>query len=150
MRLANLGGRAVLVDGEGQRFVDLERASGGEFAADPMAAFAVWNELRTFAGSADWSGAEALDPTQVGPCVPRPPQVFGIGLNSRDHAQEAGLDTCAQEAWANRAQSVSAIVNAPEELMLFCGMAVGYKDPDQPVNTLVSDREPLENWTTFV
>jgi len=29
---------------------------------------------------------------RLGPCVPRPQQVFGIGLNYRDHAAEAGLD----------------------------------------------------------
>ena len=65
-------------------------------------------------------------------------------------AQEAGLDTCAQEAWANRAQSVANFVDAPEELMLFCGMAIGYKDADQPVNTLASDREPFDVWAKFV
>ena len=65
-------------------------------------------------------------------------------------AEEAGLATCAQEAWANRAQTVTEFVGAPEELMLFCGMAVGYRDTDAPVNTLVSDREPLTTWATFV
>jgi hypothetical protein len=30
--------------------------------------------------------------------------------------------------------------------MLFCGMAIGYRDPDAPVNGLVSDREPLDVW----
>ena len=82
-----------------------------------------------------------------------PPQWSDLGMFLQTFmllAQEAGLDTCAQEAWANKAQSTAAFVNAPEELMLFCGMAIGYKDPDQPVNTLVSDREPLDLWTTFV
>jgi 2-keto-4-pentenoate hydratase/2-oxohepta-3-ene-1,7-dioic acid hydratase in catechol pathway len=32
-----------------------------------------------------------LDPSQLGPCVPRPPQVFAIGLNYRDHAREAEM-----------------------------------------------------------
>ena len=82
-----------------------------------------------------------------------PPQWSDLGMFLQTFmllAQEAGLDTCAQEAWANRAQSVANFVEAPEELMLFCGMAIGYKDPDQPVNTLVSDREPLDVWATFV
>ena len=65
-------------------------------------------------------------------------------------AQEAGLDTCAQEAWAMRPNAVTEFVGAGEELMLFCGMAIGYKDPEQPVNTLVSDREPLDVWATFL
>jgi hypothetical protein len=35
-------------------------------------------------------------------------------------------------------------------MMVFCGIAIGYKDPDAPVNTLVSERMPLEQWATFV
>ena len=65
-------------------------------------------------------------------------------------AEEAGLSTCAQEAWAARPLTVAKLVGAPEELMLFCGMAIGHKDPDAPVNALVSDREPVENWVKFV
>jgi nitroreductase len=82
-----------------------------------------------------------------------PPQWSDLGMFLQTFmllAQEAGLDTCAQEAWANRAQSVAGFVDAPEEWMLFCGMAIGYKDPDQPVNTLISDREPLDVWTKFL
>ena len=82
-----------------------------------------------------------------------PPQWSDLGMFLQSFmllAQEAGLDTCAQEAWANRAQMVSDFVNAPEELMLFCGMAIGYANPDAPVNALVADRDPLESWTTFV
>ena len=40
-------------------------------------------------------------------------------------AKEVGLDTCPQEAWAIKQESVTAFVKAPDELMLFCGMAIG-------------------------
>ena len=33
-------------------------------------------------------------------------------------AREAGLDTCAQEAWSLKQESVTAFVEAPEEEML--------------------------------
>ena len=82
-----------------------------------------------------------------------PPQWSELGLFLQTFmllAQEAGLDTCAQEAWAGRPQTVARLVGAPSELMLFCGMAVGYGDPNAEVNTLVSEREPLENWATFL
>ena len=36
-------------------------------------------------------GDPLLDPATLGPCVPRPSQVFAIGLNYRDHARETGL-----------------------------------------------------------
>ena len=34
---------------------------------------------------------EPLDPTQLGPPIPRPPKIICIGLNYRDHALEAGM-----------------------------------------------------------
>jgi len=64
--------------------------------------------------------------------------------------QEAGVDTCAQEAWARWPRTVAEFVNAPPELMLFSGLAIGHHDPDHPVNALVSDREPLDRFATFV
>ncbi len=90
MRLANLQGRAVLTDGVDG--IDLARSSGERFSSDPMDAFAAWDEIRGFAASADPASGEALDFTQLGPCVPRPSAVYAIGLNYRDHAAEAGLD----------------------------------------------------------
>ena len=65
-------------------------------------------------------------------------------------AQEIGIDTCAQEAWAMKATSVSQFVGSPEDEMLFCGMAIGYKDADAPINQLKSKRRPLEEWTKIL
>jgi len=65
-------------------------------------------------------------------------------------AKEAGFDTCAQESWAAKPRTVSEFVKAPDELRLFCGVAIGKADQEAPVNDLVSEREPLENFTTFV
>ena len=33
--------------------------------------------------------------------------------------------------------------------MLFCGMAIGQRDPDAPVNQLVADRMPLDSWVKW-
>jgi 2,4-didehydro-3-deoxy-L-rhamnonate hydrolase len=91
MRVANLGGRAVLVTSGG--VLDLARASGGRFGPDPMAAFAAWDALVSWAaGRAPDAADGPLDPTRLGPPVPRPAKVFGVGLNYRDHAAEAGLE----------------------------------------------------------
>lgn len=80
-----------------------------------------------------------------------PPQWADLGIYLQTVmllAREAGLDTCPQEAWATCADMVSAFVGAPEELMLFCGMAIGHRDPEAPVNGLVTEREPAETWLT--
>lgn len=82
-----------------------------------------------------------------------PPQWSDLGMFLQTFmllAQEVGLDTCAQEAWAMRANTVRKFVGADDELMLFCGIALGHKDPDKAVNSLVSDREPLETWAKFL
>ncbi len=65
-------------------------------------------------------------------------------------AREAGLDTCPQEAWAMKQESVTAFVEAPDELMLFCGMAIGYQDESEKVNELRTTRRPIEDWTVFI
>lgn len=82
-----------------------------------------------------------------------PPQWSDLGMFLQTFmllAQEAGLSTCPQEAWAARSESVKSFISPPDELMLFCGMAVGYKDENEAVNSLFSDREPLEVWASFL
>jgi nitroreductase len=82
-----------------------------------------------------------------------PPQWSDLGMFLQTFmllAEEAGLSTCAQEAWATRPETVSQFVEAPDELMLFCGMAIGYKDPEAPVNQLKSDRAAFDDFATFV
>ena len=65
-------------------------------------------------------------------------------------AQEAGLDTCPQEAWAPWDEVVRDFVGAPDEEMLFCAVAMGKADWDAPVNALQSPRMPLEQWARWV
>lgn len=86
MRLATLVGRAVIVVGD--RAIDVERASGGRFGSDPQALFDDW------AGFAAWTpaatGGEPFSEADLGAPVPRPRQVFAIGINYAEHAAEAG------------------------------------------------------------
>ncbi len=82
-----------------------------------------------------------------------PPQWSDLGMFLQSFmllAQEAGLDTCPQEAWASKAETVATFVDAQEELMLFCGVAIGHANPDAPVNSLESEREPLSTFAKFV
>ena len=58
-------------------------------------------------------------------------------------AQEAGIDTCSQEYWSVRHGAVREFVGAPDEELLFCGMASGHADCDAPINQLESERMPL-------
>lgn len=81
-----------------------------------------------------------------------PPQWSDLGMYLQTLMlllREAGLHSCAQECWAPYHQAVSAFLNPPAEWMLFCGMAIGYADPDAPVNALQSRRLPLEQFAQF-
>jgi nitroreductase len=51
-----------------------------------------------------------------------------------------GLDSCPQESWSLFPKTVSNFLDVREDEMLFCGMAIGYADPDAPVNALVTER----------
>jgi nitroreductase len=82
-----------------------------------------------------------------------PPQWSDLGMFLQTFmllAKEAGLDTCAQEAWSMKHDSVSKFVKAEDSDMLFCGMAIGYKDDTATVNSLKSERRPLNEWAKFL
>ncbi len=82
-----------------------------------------------------------------------PPQWSDLGMFLQTFmllAKEEGLDTCAQEAWSMKHDSVSKFVNADDEDILFCGMSIGYRDKKDPINLLRSDRRPLSEWTKFI
>jgi nitroreductase len=65
-------------------------------------------------------------------------------------AVERGLDTCPQEYWARYPQTVAKFLNMPEDHMLFSGMALGYRDPEAPINRLRAARDPFEAWGELI
>lgn len=108
--------------------------------------------LAQFAHNGDFFGAPAglfcfID-RQMGP-----PQWSDLGMLLQTFmllAQERGIDTCAQEYWSVRHSAVREFVGAGDEEMLFCGMAIGRADWDHPINTLESERMPLDQWASFL
>ncbi len=64
-------------------------------------------------------------------------------------ARELGLDTCAQESWAKWHEEVCGFLGIPDELMLFCGLAIGYADRDHPINQWRPERAPQEEWVVW-
>jgi 2,4-didehydro-3-deoxy-L-rhamnonate hydrolase len=92
MRFGNVGGRMQLVVGDG--LVDVEAASGGRLPADPVAALERWDALVDWARSVDVASGPSVplvSAALLAP-VPRPRQVFGVGLNYRLHVAEGGRD----------------------------------------------------------
>lgn len=64
-------------------------------------------------------------------------------------AREHGLHTCPQEAWAIWSKTVKEFCGIPDNLVLFCGMGIGYIDDSHPINALRTDRAPLEEIVTL-
>lgn len=89
MRLANLRGRLVLVDGT--HALDVATASDGRFGPDPLDAYRAWDSFVQWATDCDASAGGSYDAGDLGCPVPNPSQVFGIGLNYADHAAEAEM-----------------------------------------------------------
>ncbi|WP_329474805.1 fumarylacetoacetate hydrolase family protein [Kribbella sp. NBC_01484] len=89
MRTANLDGRLVLMTDSGA--VDVSVTSSGRFGSDPQSALEQWDELREWAATVDLPG-EPVKESLLGPPVPRPRQVFGIGMNYASHAAESGME----------------------------------------------------------
>jgi nitroreductase len=87
--------------------------------------------------------------------IPRqfgPPQWAHLGMFIQTImllAEERGLATCAQEAWALVHKTVSEGLDLPEDRMFYCGMALGYADAGHPINGWRTTREPLEGFATF-
>jgi 2,4-diketo-3-deoxy-L-fuconate hydrolase len=89
--LANVEGRAALVaDGH---WYDLETVSGTELGPDPMAALSMPEHLSALTaelGQHEPSGV--VESERLGPPVPRPRNVYAIGLNYPAHADEGGME----------------------------------------------------------
>lgn len=82
-----------------------------------------------------------------------PPQWSDLGMYLQTLMlllREAGVDSCPQECWSLVHRTVRTFLEAPEELMLFCGMAIGYEDQDAVINRLRTDRAPLEEFCRFI
>ncbi|MBS0334856.1 MAG: nitroreductase [Proteobacteria bacterium] len=104
--------------------------------------------LRQLARNGQFFGA----PVGLFFCLDRklgPPQWADLGMfmqNVMLLAVERGLDTCPQEYWARYPKTVSSFLGLPDDHMLFAGMALGYRDPDHPINTLKASRDRFELW----
>ncbi|MGX7703682.1 nitroreductase [Methylobacterium sp. Gmos1] len=64
-------------------------------------------------------------------------------------ARGRGLDTCPQAAIASYPAMVREQLGIPESEIVVCGMALGIADPEEPVNGLRAEREPVEAYTVF-
>ncbi|MEP7203992.1 MAG: fumarylacetoacetate hydrolase family protein [Ilumatobacteraceae bacterium] len=86
MHLLNLAGRlSTFIDGA---VVDVASASDDRFSSDPQLMFDDWRGLTEWGEALNARGPGEVDAEQLHAPVPRPAQVFAIGLNYKAHAEE--------------------------------------------------------------
>jgi 2,4-didehydro-3-deoxy-L-rhamnonate hydrolase len=88
VKIANCAGRLAVVLDDG--IADIATASSGRFGPDPMSAFDDWDAFVELAAGVT-APTGTLDESTLANPVPRPRQVFAIGLNYRSHAEESGM-----------------------------------------------------------
>ena len=65
-------------------------------------------------------------------------------------ARARGLDTCPQAAFTQYHRVIAEELQLPENEMVVCGMALGWADPERIENTLVTEREPAQDFARFL
>jgi len=78
--------------------------------------------------------------------------IFDIGSITQTialAAQEFGLGTCILGGIAYFPDEVRRIANIPESKQVIIGIAIGYPDWEHPLNSLRTEREPVENLVTW-
>jgi nitroreductase len=83
-----------------------------------------------------------------------PPQWSDVGMWLQTIMlllREEGLDSCPQEFLALYARLIKAHIGVSDEShIFFCGLAIGWRDPDAPVNNFERPRVPLDDQVRFV
>lgn len=65
--------------------------------------------------------------------------------------REQGLDSCPQEFLSIHAKLIKDFLGVSDEShIFFCGIAIGYRDEEDPVNAFDRKREPLESKVQFL
>jgi nitroreductase len=107
--------------------------------------------LAQFARNYDGFGAPVLLFVSIDRLFDRP-QWAHLGMflqNLMLLAEERGLATCPQEAWAAVHSTVAEHLALPPDRILYCGMALGYADQAAPINGWRTERAPVEDFATF-
>jgi nitroreductase len=65
-------------------------------------------------------------------------------------AKARGLDTCPQASFTPYHRIIAKHLKLKPEQQLICGMSLGYADDTKIENTLVTEREPVNSFTTFL
>ena len=128
-RSASRGGAAASPRASSSTRRSASRARTGRRGSPSSPAISTCSERR--------SACSSRSPASFGP-----PQWAHLGMfmqNVMLLAEERGLATCAQEAWALVHKTVGEVLGLPEDRLFYCGMALGHADRG-PSDQRLADR----------
>jgi len=64
-------------------------------------------------------------------------------------ARAFGLETCPQAALAEYPDIVRQVLTLSSDKVILCGMALGYRDPNHPINHYRTERDSIEKFTQW-
>jgi len=64
-------------------------------------------------------------------------------------ARGFGLHSCPQQSFSKYHSIIKPALGIPDDQIIACGVALGYEDTSAPENKLATEREPVEQFTTF-
>jgi nitroreductase len=64
-------------------------------------------------------------------------------------AREKNLHTCPQAAFSRYQHVVRRELKIPDDQVVICGLALGYADPDEVPNNLITERAPLKDFVRW-
>ena len=60
------------------------------------------------------------------------------------------LGVCLQESWSIYPKTVKKVINHPDNEMVWCGVAMGYPNNEDPINNYRTSRDSLDSFASFI
>ena len=61
-----------------------------------------------------------------------------------------GLGVCLQESWYIYKKTVKKVIDCPDNEMIWCGIAMGYPNNEDPINNYRTSRDSIDTFASFI
>ena len=61
-----------------------------------------------------------------------------------------GLGVCLQESWSIYPKTVKEVIDCPNNEMIWCGIAMGYPNNEDPINNYRTSRDSIDTFASFI
>ena len=65
-------------------------------------------------------------------------------------AIDEGLGVCLQESWSIYPKTVKKVIDCPDNEMIWCGIAMGYPNNEDPINNYRTSRDSIDSFASFI